>query len=74
MQCLCLLVCSAILERNEILEIDFTSYKVSEYFPTLQHEVQLVCVVRAKVPYRLVYKTHFFAPKLNIKSGGASYT
>ena len=27
-----------------------------------------------RVPYRLVYKTHFFAPKLNIKSGGASYT
>ncbi len=28
----------------------------------------------AYLPYRLVYKTHFFAPKLNIKRGGASYT
>ncbi len=29
---------------------------------------------RKGAPYRLVYKTHFFAPKLNIKRGGASYT
>ncbi len=28
----------------------------------------------SEVPYRLVYKTHFFAPKLNIKRGGMSYT
>ncbi len=27
-----------------------------------------------EVPYRLVYKTHFFAPKVNIKREGASYT
>ena len=26
------------------------------------------------LPYRLVYKTHFFAPKLNIKRRGASCT
>ncbi len=29
---------------------------------------------RAELPYRLVYKTHFFAPKSGIKRRGASYT
>ncbi len=28
----------------------------------------------ADLPYRLVYKTHFLAPKLNIKRRGASFT
>ncbi len=38
--------------------------------------VHTVCAERCvpKLPYRLVYKTHFFATKLNNKRMGASYT